>query len=270
MSALYTSDDIVHGYHILHKRSLLDVFLLAARLCVLAERRPMQVVLKKGLNTPTEIESFEVKGFKAYRAEQVGNNLPRWRIAALIDAPAIGRLYTELAQAGWGSQQVLTCINTGFNQEAEHLDTRGAYMALRPEDWFSVVQEYTTLRATMVDAVHLPDYTTQALSVNARVHWMPTTELAAFPDIPMYRVVAQFPLSCDHDRVVDTLIERVPCFDGIGPALLKVHSKDLCTPGQLQQLLFKPQPTSMSGTHVFSPWFQENVLDKLPAELRYN
>lgn len=269
-SQKYTLEDLRWAIGRVNDPDSLFTYLLAAILTDELKATPMYLEHIPGFNTvPT---SYKIIGFSAmeqWPQDIRGDRRPMHKLVARIDEPDFGYEYLRVNQNRSSCDAALYAQNIGYHEEKKVPSHTTWPTAIRQQDWTTVIRRMLALQEFWNSAFPPADLGTQVFEPGQMVYWTRVVSLSDFPAIKPFKVVSQGELRlADHsNEAVDTLIQPLQMFSMYSGGVLAVHSRELMSEEQFRKLMDNPQDNIQGVQHENSPWFKQNVLDKMPSEL---
>lgn len=269
-SQKYTLEDLRWTVGRTDDPDALFTFLLAAILTDELKAIPMYLEHTPGFNT--EPTSYKIVGFSAMKQLEHdirGDRRPAYKLLARIDEPDFGYEYQRVNQNRSSCDATLYAQNIGYRKE-KHASSHTTWpTAIRQQDWTTVVRRTLALQEFWDAAFPVSDLGTQVFEPGQKVYWTRVLSMSDFPAIKPFKVVSQgeLRLSERSNEAVDTLIQPMQMFNMHSGGVLAVHSRELMSEEQFRKFMDNPQDSVKGVKHENSPWFMENVINKMPAEL---
>jgi len=271
-SQKYTVEDVRQNIGRVNDPDVLFTYLLAAILTEELKATPMYIEYSDG--SSAEPTCYKIVGFSAMEQHSAairGDRRPAHKLVAQINEPDFEHEYQRVNQ-NRSCDTVLYAQNIGYHREEKPAAMYSSCpMAIRRQDWTTVVRRTLDLQEFWSMCFPPSELDTQVFEPGQKVYWTRVLSMADFPTIKSFKVVSQdgLRLSERGNYAVDTLIQPMQLFHMDSDGVIAVHSRELISEEQFRKFMDNPQGNGQWVKHEDSPWFKQNVLDKMPPEVLY-
>lgn len=269
-NTLFTAEDIRWAMGRVNEPEALFAYVLAAVLNDRLKMSDMHLEHKPSLNG--EAISYAIVRFGVERQKEMiePGARPGFKLTAYVDEPNLGYEFHPINQnPARSAPGTLYMSNIGFIADAKH-NTHGWWpLAVNEHDWLDVLGMFAAVQSDWIEVFTALDLSTRHFEIGETVYWTRCTNPDNFPLIQQYKVVSQSELRPHgmHNEAVDTLIQPQALIYGNSNQVIPVHSRALMTEAEFLKLMANPGGTVRASNHEATPWFEKEVIAKMPHEL---